>query len=388
MSNQKKDIPMQITVRLYRQHDMDLVGLYRTKDFKFQRHMKNALKAYAEGKDYRINHPGDEDIRKGYVPKIVQMHIYLTTEQDADAISVLKTIREGYRGAFLKALFRKYLNNEPLAAYKDRKDLIFNAEEDYLETPEDVAGNKRGNDKNRKDSGKTERDFSAGASAKTDNRKEKNASQSGKLTWDRSDSSGQSDTAETRQDHHAVQQRQKEMEYRKQRENQKKTQDHQNSDRNRAVTSDMKREEQRQQNRAPEVKAGNQNTSYPAKNRHQTNDPGNGEKNFSSHEKNVGTNTQKEDIMDEKGRKVDSSHTSGTPEKRENHHPEEKPEEKEEFSFFDDGIDETPQNDAPAETSVRKERPSEVDTDIPFSFFDNPDGDASEFLAQMNNLAH
>ncbi len=143
MPNQKKDTPMQITVRLYRQHDMDLVGLYRTKDFKFQRHMKNALKAYAEGKDYRINHPGDEDIRKGYVPKIVQMHIYLTVEQDADAISALKTIREGYRGAFLKALFRKYLNNEPLEAYKDRKDLIFNAEEDYLEAPEEAAGNKK-----------------------------------------------------------------------------------------------------------------------------------------------------------------------------------------------------------------------------------------------------
>lgn len=77
MPNQKKDTPMQITVRLYRQHDMDLVGLYRTKDFKFQRHMKNALKAYAEGKDYRINHPGDEDIRKGYVPKIVQMRTNL-----------------------------------------------------------------------------------------------------------------------------------------------------------------------------------------------------------------------------------------------------------------------------------------------------------------------
>lgn len=166
MPNQKKDTPMQITVRLYRQHDMDLVGLYRTKDFKFQRHMKNALKAYAEGKDYRINHPGDEDIRKGYVPKIVQMHIYLTVEQDADAISALKTIREGYRGAFLKALFRKYLNNEPLEAYKDRKDLIFNAEEDYLEAPEEAAGNKKEYDKSRKDFGKSGCDNSAGVSAK------------------------------------------------------------------------------------------------------------------------------------------------------------------------------------------------------------------------------
>lgn len=111
-------------------------------------------------------------------------------------------------------------------------------------------------------------------------------------------------------------------------------------------------------------------------------------KKFSSHEKNVGTNTQKEDIMDEKGRKADSGHTSGTPKKREAYHPEEKTEDKQKFSFFDDGIDETSKNDAPAEIPFRKERPSEADTDIPFSFFDDPDGDASELLAQMNNLAH
>lgn len=219
MPNQKKDTPMQITVRLYRQHDMDLVGLYRTKDFKFQRHMKNALKAYAEGKDYRINHPGDEDIRKGYVPKIVQMHIYLTVEQDADAISALKTIREGYRGAFLKALFRKYLNNEPLEAYKDRKDLIFNAEEDYLEAPEEAAGNKKEYDKSRKDFGKSGCDNSAGVSAKKDNWKEKSIPPSGKPAHNQHDSrNGQSGAPEIQQDHHAVQQHQKEIEYRKQKE--------------------------------------------------------------------------------------------------------------------------------------------------------------------------
>ena len=389
MPNQKKDTPMQITVRLYRQHDMDLVGLYRTKDFKFQRHMKNALKAYAEGKDYRINHPGDEDIRKGYVPKIVQMHIYLTVEQDADAISALKTIREGYRGAFLKALFRKYLNNEPLEAYKDRKDLIFNAEEDYLEAPEEAAGNKKEYDKSRKDFGKSGCDNSAGVSAKKDNWKEKSIPPSGKPAQNQHDSrNGQSGAPEIQQDHHAVQQHQKEIEYRKQKENQKKMQDHQNSDRNRALASDTKREEQWQQNRTQETKNGNQNTPNPAKNRHQMNGLENGGKNFSSHEKNVGTNTQKEDIMDEKGRKADSGHTSGTPKKREAYHPEEKTEDKQKFSFFDDGIDETSKNDAPAEIPFRKERPSEADTDIPFSFFDDPDGDASELLAQMNNLAH
>ena len=387
MSNPKKNTPMQITVRLYRQHDMDLVGLYRTKDFKFQRHMKNALKAYAEGKDYRINHPGDEDIRKGYVPKIVQMHIYLTQEQDASAISVLQTIRDGYRGAFLKALFRKYLNNEPLSAYRDRKDLIFNAEEDYLETPEEAAGNKKDGDKNRKDSGKSKRDTSSGTPGKTDS-KERNVAQSGKPARDQRDSKGgQSGASEMRQDNRAVQQRQKEIEYRKQRENQKKMQDHQKFDRNYIAASNEKQEEQRQQSRPQETKAGNPNASAPTKNR-QMSDHGNREKNFSSHEKNVRTNARKEDIMNGKGRILDSSDISDV-NRKETNYPEEKTKKKKGFSFFDDGTaNEILKNDVPAETPIHKERPSEADSDIPFSFFDDPDGDASEFLAQMNNLAH
>lgn len=388
MSNPKKNTPMQITVRLYRQHDMDLVGLYRTKDFKFQRHMKNALKAYAEGKDYCIHHPGDKDIRKGYVPKIVQMHIYLTPEQDESAISVLQTIRDGYRGAFLKALFRKYLNNEPLAAYKDRKDLIFNAEEDYLETPEEAADNKKKDGKNEKNSGKSRHDTSVETSGRTDNKKEKNAFQSGKPARDQRDGGNGQSRASEGQDHHAVQQRQKEIEYRKQRETQKKAQDSQNYDRNRTASSNEKQEEQRQQSRPQEAKPGNQKAPVSERDHRQIKDHGNRGQNFSSHEKNVGTNTPKEDIMDEKGRKPDSGDRSGTTNNKETYHTEEKPEEKEEFSFFDDGDDRTPENDVPAENPVRKERPSEADSDIPFSFFDDPDGDASEFLAQMNNLAH
>lgn len=123
-------------MRLYRQHDMDLVGLYRTEGFKFQKQVKAALKAHARNEEYRIEQPKSPKIKEGYVPKTVLMHIYLDNTNDIEAITVLKTIRVGYRNAFLKAIVRKYLDTEPLDAYKQRNDLIFNAEEDYLEKPE------------------------------------------------------------------------------------------------------------------------------------------------------------------------------------------------------------------------------------------------------------
>lgn len=125
-------------MRLYRQHDMDLVGLYRTEGFKFQKQVKAALKAHAKNEEYRIEQPKTAKIKEGYVPKTILMHIYLDSTNDIDAITVLKTIRVGYRNAFLKAIVRKYLDTEPLDAYKQRNDLIFNAEEDYLEKPENT----------------------------------------------------------------------------------------------------------------------------------------------------------------------------------------------------------------------------------------------------------
>lgn len=125
-------------MRLYRQHDMDLVGLYRTEGFKFQKQVKAALKAHAKNEEYRIEQPKTAKIKEGYVPKTILMHIYLDSTNDIDAITVLKTIRVGYRNAFLKAIVRKYLDTEPLDAYKQRNDLIFNAEEDYLEKPKNT----------------------------------------------------------------------------------------------------------------------------------------------------------------------------------------------------------------------------------------------------------
>lgn len=142
---------MQVTIRLYRQHDMDLVALYRTEGFSFQKTMKEALRAFASRQDYHIKRPKDAEIKPGYVPKLIQMHIKLDPQKDADSVKALSYIRYGYRSSFLKALFRKCLTSEPLDAYRNRDDLIFDAEKDYItdhHPPKNDTGTKSRSAKN------------------------------------------------------------------------------------------------------------------------------------------------------------------------------------------------------------------------------------------------
>ena len=323
---------MQVTVRLYRQHDMDLVGLYRTKDFKFQMHMKNALRAYAQNKTYRIEHPGDEDIRKGYVPKIVQIHIYLNPGKDGDSISMLKTIRTGYRGAFLKALFRKYLNDEFLDAYKDRKDLIFNAEEDSLE-PKENAENFQNSRDNKKKSG----------------------------NWPYSE-----DPATQRQ------------------HNQQKP--YGNKQENVSNKSRLEnRDSQSRQNGSNKNKRGNQNNNY----KREPVVPNNGNmQKKGEFQENLQAKPKNEDIIirtDTHSENRQNSNYQGY------EHKQAKEPTDEGYSFFDRSAadedivwkeNETKQYNEPA-------RSTEADSQIPSSFFDNPDDDdTNDFLAQMRNLAH
>ena len=50
---------MQISIRLYRQHDMDLIRMYMNKSFKFTSEMKNALISFANNTPYQIITPND-----------------------------------------------------------------------------------------------------------------------------------------------------------------------------------------------------------------------------------------------------------------------------------------------------------------------------------------
>lgn len=109
---------MRKTIRLYRQHDMDLINLYRRKHFNFKKEMKNALVAYASGRIYEIVLP-DEEPEGGYVPKVISIQLSLNPqkEDEANLITLINNAKNGFKNSFLKTIFRASLPTLPLSSF-------------------------------------------------------------------------------------------------------------------------------------------------------------------------------------------------------------------------------------------------------------------------------
>jgi hypothetical protein len=116
---------MQVTIRLYRQHDMDLVHLYRMDGFRFTTELKKVLVACANGQVYMPQIP-DGTPRDGYVPKFHQSHFTLNEKDPAqkEAAKLLGELKKGMRNSFLKALFRTSLPYLPLASFAEGDGMV------------------------------------------------------------------------------------------------------------------------------------------------------------------------------------------------------------------------------------------------------------------------
>lgn len=116
---------MNKTFRLHRQHDLDLIALYRSKGFNFARELKKALIAYANGYEY-VAPSFEDDFSKGYVATSVTFHISLSESnpEQKKALDLLEDVRYGYRNSFVKAVFRSYLSPLPLSAFSKENGLI------------------------------------------------------------------------------------------------------------------------------------------------------------------------------------------------------------------------------------------------------------------------
>lgn len=112
---------MKVTMRLYRQHDLDLIYIYKQrKDLGFSKTLKNILNNYQFGYEKRLPTVNIEEIKPENFPhESVQLHLYLSEEKDANAIAVLKSIKRGYRNSFLKNLLRYCVRNPVLLPYLD-----------------------------------------------------------------------------------------------------------------------------------------------------------------------------------------------------------------------------------------------------------------------------
>ena len=110
---------MVISIRIYRQHDMDLVTLACDKDFGLGREMKRVLLSAANETPLTPKEIPDISFTEGYVPRMIRVQFSLSPKkpEEAKAFQLLSKVKRGYRCSFLKALFRNQYITLPLSEY-------------------------------------------------------------------------------------------------------------------------------------------------------------------------------------------------------------------------------------------------------------------------------
>lgn len=101
---------MNVIVRFYWQHDLDLIALNMHPDFDMGRWIKRAVIAYAR-KDWDFYIPLPRSM-----PYTVELgncctHFRLSPEKDADVIEFLNGFRSGFRNSAIKIILRRFLQD-------------------------------------------------------------------------------------------------------------------------------------------------------------------------------------------------------------------------------------------------------------------------------------
>lgn len=114
---------MKITVRLYRQTDLDLIGLACADGVSVSKELKKVLVSFVRGTPYSISLNPIDVSDKIILKKQIQLQFYLE-KKEQDVIDWLKTIRVRQRNSFLKNLFRSSLPCPYLYMYQTDADKV------------------------------------------------------------------------------------------------------------------------------------------------------------------------------------------------------------------------------------------------------------------------
>lgn len=111
---------MNITLRLYRMHDLDLMMLKYHSNANFPLIITTTLRAFCKKELFVIDlsHLTDFSVPKE-LPYRASQIIRLDEEKDKDLISFLKSIKDGYQNSFIKNVVRLYLSTYLLAQYPE-----------------------------------------------------------------------------------------------------------------------------------------------------------------------------------------------------------------------------------------------------------------------------
>lgn len=112
-------------MRLYRQHDLDLLYLYKTPNFCIQKSIRESIRDYV--KNGCVNNGSYivdvSNIKHNEVlPRSVQIHIYLSEDKDSQVISWLDNTSKGYRNSLIKNIYRNYINGPITYPYNPNKN--------------------------------------------------------------------------------------------------------------------------------------------------------------------------------------------------------------------------------------------------------------------------
>ena len=125
---------MMVTLRLYRQHDLDLITLYRHPLFSLPNAIKMSLCAYVRNQKFFIKQPQPYEIGNEKISKIVQIHIQLSEKSEGDVIEWLRNIKDGYRNSVLKNVIRAYMAGPCIYSYIKESNNIFENASNVFDT--------------------------------------------------------------------------------------------------------------------------------------------------------------------------------------------------------------------------------------------------------------
>ena len=95
-----------IILRLYRQHDMDLLLLYKNKNFGFAKAVKHALHAYIAKEPFLFYPPETVDIHNFKFKSVYKTTIFLTEGKDDDIIEFKKKVKDLHLNIAVKSILR------------------------------------------------------------------------------------------------------------------------------------------------------------------------------------------------------------------------------------------------------------------------------------------
>ena len=96
---------MKKKIRLYRNHDMDLISIYKNEKINFAKLIRECLHTIAAGKQIYYYIPDNKKI-KGEIKSIYQILLNLDEKKDKDIIEFLKNAKFRQVNALIKAIVR------------------------------------------------------------------------------------------------------------------------------------------------------------------------------------------------------------------------------------------------------------------------------------------